>query len=68
MVNLVKMASPPKAKYTVDQLIFGLKSRVGIDLVLPKVHGYNPKSILGLSVNPKAGSGLWTGESVGTLR
>lgn len=68
MVNLVKMASEPKAKYSVEDLIAGLKSRVGIDLILPRVGTYNPNSIIGLRINPKANSGLWTGEKVGRLR
>jgi len=62
------MAKPHSKKYSVDELIEGMKSRVGIDFVLPKLPEYVPESILGLGVNPKAHPGVSTSRLIASKR
>lgn len=54
--------------YRYDELIDGYFSRAGIDLILPKLNNYSSDYILGLPINPNAGSGHLTSRLVSKKR
>lgn len=66
--NLVTMATPHVRKYSYDDLMQGLKSRVGIELVLPELPEYNVDSIDLVRVNHTSFNGLRTSRAFGKKR
>jgi hypothetical protein len=66
--NLRIMATPCDKEYSVDELLDGYFSRVGIDLILPKFNKFSPESILGVEVNGNSKPGILSSKLVGTKR
>jgi hypothetical protein len=66
--NLINMCTPNVHSYSIDQMIAGLKSRKDLELLLPVINDYDPESILGLGVNPKANPGFNTSKLFGRQR
>jgi hypothetical protein len=62
------MSTPNSGGFSIEQMIAGLKSRKNLELSLPKVNIYESDFVLGLSVNPKANSGVNTSRLIGKIR
>lgn len=66
--NLRDMCTPHKRKYNYDDMFLGLRSRVNIDLVLPKIPFYDVKCINSVRVNHTSFNGLNTSSAFGGKR
>lgn len=66
--NLRDMCTPHVNKFTYDDMFKGLKSRVGIDLVLPEIPSYDAGFINPVRVNHTSFNGLNTSAAFGGKR
>jgi hypothetical protein len=66
--NLIDMATPKDKIFSKYDIMDGYLSRIGIDLKLPYVGGFDPIQILNLDVNPKAFPGFSTSRKISKFR
>jgi hypothetical protein len=66
--NLIDMATPKDKIFSKYDIMDGYLSRIGIDLKLPYIGGFDPIQILNLDVNPKAFPGFSTSRKISKFR